>query len=171
MEILPTKLEGVKLIKPQVFEDFRGTFTETYNEEEYNKNGITEHFTQDDMSFSMQNVLRGIHMEPAITKIVSCGYGKLYCVIVDCDEASKDFGKWEAFTITDRNRWQIYVPPKHGIAHLVLSEFGMFHYKQSGYYDPSGQRSYRHNDPRFNIWWPIKNPIISQRDEQGSYVS
>jgi len=171
MEVTKTKLEGVLLIKPEVFEDFRGTFTETYNEEIYKKNGIVDHFTQDDMSFSTQNVLRGIHMESAIAKIVSCGYGKLYCVIINCDEDSADFGKWESFILTDKNRWQIYVPKKHGIAHIVLSECGMFYYKQSGYYDPSGQKSYRYDDQRFNIWWPIKNPILSQRDEQGKYVS
>ena len=170
MEVVKTKLEGVLLIKPDVFEDFRGTFTETYNEEAYKKIGITDHFTQDDMSVSVKHVLRGIHMEPSIAKIISCGYGKLYCVVVNCDEKSKDFGKWDAFTLTDRNRWQVYVPPKHGIGHLVLSETGMFHYKQSGYYDPAGQKSYRHNDPKFKVWWPIKNPILSQRDEEGRYV-
>ena len=170
MEIAKTKLDGVLLVKPDVHEDFRGTFTETYNEESYRKNGIGVHFTQDDMSFSMKHVLRGIHMESAIAKLVSCGYGRLYCVIVNCDENSKDFGKWDSFILTDRNRWQIYVPPKHGIAHLVLSDWGMFHYKQSGYYDPKTQSSFRWDDPRFNIWWPIKNPIVSQRDKEGRYV-
>jgi dTDP-4-dehydrorhamnose 3,5-epimerase len=169
MEVIKTKLSGVLLVKPDVFEDFRGSFTETYNEEKYVKAGIAIHFVEDDMSFSMQNVLRGIHVEGA-TKLVSCGYGRLYCVVVNCNETSPDFGKWESFILTDRNRHQILVPPKHGVAHLVLSDWGMFHYKKSGYYDPSTQGSYRWNDPKFNIWWPIKDPIVSQRDEEGKYV-
>jgi len=170
MEIVPTKLEGVLLIKPDVFEDFRGSFTETYNEEVYAKGGITTKFVQDDMSVSMKNVLRGIHVENKIAKIVSCGYGRLYCVVVDCDPASKKFGAWESFILTDQNRHQIFVPPKHGSAYLVLSDWGMFHYKQSGYYNPANQDSYRWNDPQFNIWWPVKDPMVSQRDEQGKYV-
>lgn len=165
-----TNLSGVLLVKPDVFEDFRGTFTETYNEELYKQNGITDHFVQDDMSFSKKHVLRGIHSEDAITKLVSCGYGELFCVIVNCNEASPEFGKWQGFTITDKNRWQIYVPPKHGIGHLVLSDFGMFHYKQTGYYDRTGQRSYKYDDPRFNIDWPIKDVILSERDRVGKYV-
>lgn len=170
MEILPTKLKNVMLIKPDVFEDFRGTFTETYNEEKYAKAGITLKFVEDDMSFSSKNVLRGIHVEGA-TKLVSCGYGQLYVVVVNCDEISPDFGKWESFVLTDRNRHQILIPPKHGAAHLVLSDYGMFHYKKSGYYDPATQGSYKWDDPRFKIWWPIKQPIISQRDEEGRYIN
>lgn len=162
-----TKLEGVLLIKPDVFRDFRGSFTETYNEELYQKNGITDHFVQDDMSFSKKHVLRGIHVEDAISKIVSCGYGDLFCAIVNCDESSANFGKWESFNITGENRWQIYVPPKHGISYLVLSEEGMFHYKQTGYYDRAGQRSYKYDDPRFNITWPVQDVILSERDKMG----
>ncbi len=170
MQIIATKLEGVLLIKPEVFEDFRGSFTETYNEEAYQQNGIKDHFVQDDMSFSMKGVLRGIHMEMEIAKLVSCGYGRLYCVIVDCDEQSSSFGKWDSFLLSDMNRWQIYVPPKHGIAHLVLSDWGAFHYKQTGYYSTKNQKSYKYDDPIFNIWWPVKNPILSRRDEEGRYV-
>lgn len=166
-----TKLDGVLLIKPDVFRDFRGTFTETYNEELYKKNGITVDFVQDDMSVSKKHVLRGIHVEDAIAKIISCGYGELFCVIVNCDESSKDFGRWEGFNLTSDNRWQIYVPPKHGIGHLVLSEQGMFHYKQTGYYDPSGQRSYKYDEPRFNVAWPVKDVILSERDKAGKYIA
>ncbi len=167
---MKTKLEGVLLIKPEVFEDFRGTFTETYNEKKYSEAGITAHFVEDDMSFSAKNVLRGIHVEHA-TKLVSCGYGRLYCVVVNCDEASPEFGKWESFILADRDRHQILVPPKHGVGHLVLSEWGMFHYKKSGYYDPATQGSYRWNEPKFNISWPIKDPILSERDKAGKYIN
>lgn len=165
-----TKLDGVLLVKPDVFSDFRGTFTETYNEELYIQNGLTARFVQDDMSQSKKHVLRGIHVEDAITKLVWCGYGELFCVIVNCDESSSDFGKWEGFILTDKNRWQLYVPPKHGIGHVILSDGGMFSYKQTGYYDPSGQRSYKYDEPRFNISWPVKDVILSERDKAGKYI-
>ena len=169
-EFTNTKLPGVILVKPSVQEDFRGGYVETYNKKEYQANGIPVEFVQDDISFSSRNVLRGIHADKEIAKLVSCAYGRFYCVIVNCDESSPDFGKWDSFTLSDRNRSQVYAPPKHGVAHVMLSDYGVFHYKQSGYYNPSGQMSFKWDDPRFQIWWPIKNPILSQRDEAGHYV-
>jgi dTDP-4-dehydrorhamnose 3,5-epimerase len=65
---------------------------------------------------------------------------------------------------------QVLIPPKHGNGHLVLSETSIFHYKQSTYYDPAGQFTYRWNEPRFNIWWPVRDPILSMRDERGEFV-
>ncbi|MEK7110318.1 MAG: dTDP-4-dehydrorhamnose 3,5-epimerase, partial [Patescibacteria group bacterium] len=164
------KLSGVVLVKPDVQEDFRGGYVETYNKKAYQGNGIAPEFVQDDMSFSTKHVLRGIHADQEIAKLVSCAYGRFYCVIVNCDESSPDFGKWESFNLSDRNRWQVYAPPKHGVAHLVMSDYTIFHYKQSGYYNPSNQKSYRFDDPRFKIWWPVKAPILSRRDEEGKYV-
>jgi len=91
-------------------------------------------------------------------------YGRFYLVVVNCDTESKDFGKWQSFVLSDKNRLQVLVPPKHGNAHLVLSDMSIFHYKQSTYYDPAKQFAYKWDDPQLNIWWPIKDPILSQRD-------
>ena len=168
MEFLKTQLDGVMLVKPDIHDDFRGGYIETYNDKLYKENGITADFVQDDMSYSFRNVLRGIHSDDKISKLISCPLGKFYLVIVNCDEDSENFGKWESFVLSDRNYWQVYAPAKHGIAHLVLSEEAIFFYKQSGYYNPSQQKSFRFDDPRFNIWWPIKNPILSKRDEFAS---
>lgn len=170
MEILKTKLEGVLLIKPDIQEDFRGTYVETFNKELYEKNGINIDFVCDDFSTSSHGVLRGIHADTTNYKLISCGLGRLYFVVVDCNEESKQFGQWESFILTDANHYQVLVPPKFGNAHLVLSEKGMFRYKQSEYYDPKRQSSFRYDDPRFKIWWPIKTPMLSPRDEEGKYV-
>lgn len=170
MEIAKTKLDGVLLIKLDVFEDHRGEYVETYNENLYQKNGINVKLVQDDISVSTNNVLRGIHGDSETWKLISCLYGKFYLVVVNCDAESEDFGRWQSFTLSDRNRHQILVPPKHGNGHLVLSEKAIFHYKQSSYYNPSGQFTYKWNDPKLNIWWPVKNPILSQRDELGHFV-
>ncbi len=170
MEFLKTKLDGVILIKPDVQEDHRGGYVETYNEQKYLENGILARFVQDDISFSNKHVLRGIHADKQIGKLVSCAYGRFYCVIVNCDESSPQFGQWDSFTLSDRNRWQVYAPPMHGVAHLALTDYILFHYKQSGYYNPSQQMTFKWDDPRFKIWWPVKTPILSRRDEEGHYV-
>ena len=170
MEIVKTELEGVLLIKPVIFEDFRGEYVEIYNEEEYKSKGITCKFIQDDISISTQNVLRGIHGDAETWKLVSCLYGKFYFVVVNCDTESSNFGKWLSFTLSDKNRWQVLVPPQHGNGHLVLSKTTIFHYKQTTYYNPSGQFTYTWNDKRLNIWWPNKNPTMSRRDEEGRFV-
>jgi len=170
IEVSQTKLDNVLLIKLDVFEDHRGEYVETYNEELYKKNGIDVKFVQDDISVSTKNVLRGIHGDSETWKLISCLYGKFYLVVVNCDVDSENFGKWQSFVLSDVNRSQVLVPPKYGNAHLILSEKAIFHYKQSTYYDPTKQFTYKWDDPKFNIWWPIKNPILSQRDEVGHYV-
>lgn len=170
MEISETKLRGVLLIKPDVFEDHRGEYIETYNEVLYNKNGINVKFVQDDISVSAINVLRGIHGDTETWKLITCLYGKFYLVVVNCDIESGEFGKWQSFVLSDKNRLQVLVPPKHGNAHLILSDQAIFHYKQTSYYDPSKQFTYKWDDPELNIWWPVKKPVLSMRDEVGHYV-
>lgn len=164
IKVSKTSLERVLLIEPGVFEDFRGKYVETYNEEIYKKSGIDVKFVQDDISVSKKNVLRGIHGDNKTFKLVSCPFGEFYLVVVNCNEASKDFGRWESFVLSEQNRLQILIPPKYGNAHLVLTDRAIFHYKQSTYYDRDSQFTYKWNDPRFKIKWPIKTPILSRRD-------
>ena len=163
--VTKTQLEGVLMIQPDVFEDFRGQYIETYNEALYQQHEINVKFIQDDISVSSQHVLRGLHGDEKTWKLVSCLYGTFYFVVVNVDKNSPDFGKWQSFTLSDKNRLQILVPPKHANGHLVLSKSAIFSYKQSENYDRASQFSYKWNDPAFNIWWPIKNPILSQRDQ------
>lgn len=171
MEISKTKLDGVLSVKPPtIFEDFRGTYVELYNEKLYKEAGIHIDFIQDDISVSSKNVLRGIHGDKETWKLISCLYGKFYLVVVNCDLGSKDFGKWEAFVLSARSRRQILIPPGYGNGHLVLSRKAIFHYKQSTYYNPSGQFTYTWDDPRLNINWPTKKPILSERDSVGRFV-
>jgi dTDP-4-dehydrorhamnose 3,5-epimerase len=165
MKIREGKLSGVLLIEPDVFEDHRGEYIETYNEALYRENGITPSFVQDDISVSSKHVLRGIHGDTTTWKLISCHYGRFYLVVVDCNLQSTDFGKWESFVLSDRNRQQVLVPPFFGNGHLVLSDLAIFHYKQSTYYDRQGQFTYRWDDPKFKVWWPVKSPIVSIRDE------
>jgi dTDP-4-dehydrorhamnose 3,5-epimerase len=166
MKVTKAKLDGVLVIEPPTrFEDFRGEYVEIYNETLYKNAGVPYDFVQDDISTSTHNVLRGIHGDARTAKLVSCLYGKFYLVVVNWDQTSPQFRQWEAFTLSDRNRLQVLVPPKFGNGHLVLSEMAMFHYKQTTEYDRASQFTLKWNDPTIGFWWPHKNPIVSQRDE------
>lgn len=170
IKVSKTKLKGVLEIRPSIFKDHRGQFVETYNKELYRRNGIKVDFVQDDIALSLKNVLRGIHGDNETWKLLSCLYGKMYWVAVNCNKKSKDFGKWQSFILSNKNRKQILLPPKYGNAYLVLSEKAIFSYKQSTYYDIGRQFSYKWDDPKFNIKWPVKNPILSKRDKLGHYA-
>lgn len=169
MEILETKLKDVLLFKPVSHRDFRGLNMELYNHKEYT-NAIYErlnkkiNFVLDKLAISSKNVLRGIHGDAKTWKLVSCLKGKIYFVVVDCNKNSSDFGEWESFDLSDENKHQVLVPPMYGNAHLVLTDEALFHYKWSEYYNLPEQFSYKWNDNKFNIKWPIKNPILSKRD-------
>jgi dTDP-4-dehydrorhamnose 3,5-epimerase len=165
LEVKKTELDGVLTIQPYIFEDFRGEFVETFNDKIYRDSGIGISWVQDDISISSRNVLRGIHGDGVTYKLLSCLHGKLYFVVVNCDTESKEFGKWQSFVLSDVTRMQVLVPPKFGNAYLVMSDKAVFQYKQSSYYNRAGQFTYKWNDPQLNIWWPIKNPIVSIRDE------
>lgn len=167
----PTELPDVFKIYPLAsHEDYRGTYTELYNEFElFQATGHQISFVQDDCSVSNLNVLRGIHGDKATWKLVSCIYGSIYLVVVDNRPHITQLGtnekRWLAFTISDKNRVQVLVPPNVGVGHLVLSDTAIFWYKQSTYYNRDEQFTIPWNSPAFNIWWPIKNPIVSERDK------
>lgn len=166
MQVKKTKLDGVLLISPPtIFEDFRGSYVELYNEELYTKAGIKIRFVQDDISESSRHVLRGIHGDGGTWKLISCLHGTFYLVVINWDETTPQYRQWDAFTLSDKNRLQVLIPPKFGNGHIVLSERAIFHYKQNTNYDRAGQFTLAWNDPALKIWWPIKNPIVSQRDE------
>jgi dTDP-4-dehydrorhamnose 3,5-epimerase and related enzymes len=165
MQIAASKLEGVlQITPPTIFEDFRGHYVETYNKTLYNEHGITADFVQDDISVSTKDVLRGIHGDAVTWKLISCLLGKFYMVVINWDEQSPQYRQWDSFVLSEHNRKQVLVPPKHGIGHLVLSEQAIFHYKQSTYYDRQGQFTLVWDAPELGIWWPIQNPILSRRD-------
>lgn len=169
MKVSKTTLSGVLLVRPEVFKDHRGENFELYNDRVYQRNGVQIHFVQDNISRSRKNVLRGIHGDATTYKLVTCLEGEIYFVVVDCDPKSKQFGAWESFRLSEKNRLQVLVPPKFGNAHLVLSDRAVFHYKWSEYYKRYGQFSYRWDDPRFKIRWPIRHPVLSKRDTLGRY--
>ena len=147
------------------FEDHRGEYVELYNQRFFEEYGVYLDFVEDDISIATRGVLKGIHGDYSTWKLISCLHGKFYLVVINYDVKSQFFGKWESFVLSESNKLQVLVPPLHGNGHLCLSNKSIFHYKQSSYYGDSEQFTIKWNDPRFNIWWPVTNPILSRRDE------
>ena len=165
MKVEKTKLDGVlQITPPTLFEDWRGEYVETYNEQLYREQGIEVQFVQDDISVSDRHVLRGLHGDATTWKLISCLYGKFYLVVVNNDPESPQYRQWASFVLSDANRKQVLIPPKCGNGHLVLSDKAIFHYKQNTYYDRAGQFTLPWNDPELNLWWPVPNPLVSRRD-------
>ncbi|MGI5105988.1 dTDP-4-dehydrorhamnose 3,5-epimerase family protein [Treponema socranskii] len=164
MKIEQTTLKGVYLITPDVHEDSRGSFYETYNYKLYADAGLTAKFIQDDISVNKKCVLKGMHGDPGTTKLVQVFEGSVQAVILNCDENSEDFGKWESFILSAENKKQLYIPPMYGNGYYVLSEHAVYCYKQDTYYGDYKQFTYKYNDPRFGIKWMGEAGIISERD-------
>tara|TARA_B110000008_G_C16969676_1_gene563407 strand:- start:1948 stop:2445 length:498 start_codon:yes stop_codon:yes gene_type:complete len=165
MKFLKTKLRGVYLIKPYIFKDFRGSYTEIYNKVIFKANKKNIPFIQDDISISKKNVLRGIHGDGKTWKLVSCLYGKFYLIVVNNDKKSKQYKKWVSFTLDDKNKNMVLIPPKFGNGHVVLSSQAIFHYKQNTTYDRKSQFTLKWSDKNFKFKWPVAKPIVSKRDK------
>lgn len=165
-----TSLDEVLLLTPSMFRDHRGTYVETYNIEDYLVNGIDVKFVRDDISTSAKGVLRGIHYDDKTWKLIQCMFGKIFFVVADMRKDSRNYLKWVSFMLDDVSRQQVLVPPGFGNGHLVLSDSCIFHYKMSEYYDPANERGVRWDDPKLGIPWPVKNPVLSEKDSNTNYL-
>tara|TARA_B100000989_G_C19530468_1_gene469440 strand:- start:1647 stop:2141 length:495 start_codon:yes stop_codon:yes gene_type:complete len=164
MKIKKTKLKGVYKIEISKFVDFRGEYIESFNLKKFLKFKKIK-FLQDDFSISKKNVLRGFHGDSKTWKLVSCVHGSFDLVVINYNRLSKQYLKTVKFKLSDKKYEQILIPPKFGNAHLVKSKKAIFHYKQSTYYNRTGQFTIKWNDPRLKLKWSIKKPILSKRDK------
>ncbi|MDR0424461.1 MAG: dTDP-4-dehydrorhamnose 3,5-epimerase family protein [Clostridiales Family XIII bacterium] len=162
-----TELAGVKLLITDRFEDYRGEFGGVYDESEYADAGLAAKFVHDMVSMSYKGVLRGMHGDAETTKLVQCVYGTVYSAVVNCDENSPEFGKWQGFILSDKNHHQLYIPPLYGNGYYVLSDSSVYTYKMSKAHSDR-QFTYAWNDPRFGIRWPSDKPILSSRDRDAA---
>lgn len=168
MEVVKTPIEGVLLIKPQVFGDERGYFVETWQKERYEAAGINLPFVQDNHSKSTKGILRGLHFQKQHPqgKLVMVSLGEVFDVAVDIRKGSLTFGKWFGAILNQENQNQLWIPP--GMAHgfVVLSDVAHFHYKCTDFYHPGDEGSIRWNDPTIGIDWPYKEePVLSAKDQ------
>ena len=167
MEIIPTEIPDVLIIKPQVFADDRGYFFESYNLEKFTAAGISAKFVQDNESKSAKGVLRGLHFQKppfAQGKLVRVIRGAVLDVAVDLRQQSPTYGKWVAVKLTAENKWMCWIP--EGFAHgfLTLEDHTIFSYKCTNVYNQASEGSIRWNDPALGINWGTDNPNLSGKD-------
>jgi dTDP-4-dehydrorhamnose 3,5-epimerase len=160
-----TRIAGVWLLTPEIFSDERGFFKESYVRSKYEALGITGEFIQDNISVSKRNVVRGLHGDPAMSKLVQVLRGEAFDIVVDARTDSPTFGSWEGFRLSDENHAQLFVPAGclHGFQ--ALSDNVVFSYKQTAEYDPKREVAVRWDDPVLGIAWPNKkDALVSPRD-------
>jgi len=160
-----TTLEGARLFEPDVFRDERGFFKETYSERKYRDLGLEDEFVQDSVSFSSRNVIRGLHGDRRMSKLVQVLRGAIWDVIVDARPGSQTYGRWEGFDLSEDNHRQLFIPKGFLHGFIALTEGVVFSYKHSAYYDPSAEFAARWDDPELAIPWPLDGePIVSAKD-------
>ena len=169
------KIEGLVIIETKRFEDSRGYFYESFNQEKYKELlGEDVNFVQDNVSVSAKNVLRGLHFQNdphAQGKLVSVLKGSVLDVAVDIRKNSKTYGQHQSVLLSAENGLQFWIPPGFAHGFLALEDDTIFSYKCTNYYDPKSEGSLIWNDADLKIDWKIKNPIISSKDELSGFFN
>ena len=169
MKLINTKLPGPKIIKTNIYKDRRGYLKETFRKNLFGK----INFPFDVMSYSKKNVLRGLHiqLQAPQAKIITVTSGKVMDVAVDLRKNSKTFGKYYSIVISEKSDFSFYIP--EGFAHgfLCLSKSCTVNYKCSRYRDSKSEATLDWKDKSIAIKWPIKNPILSDKDKKGKNLN
>lgn len=164
-------INGITIFEPKVYPDQRGFFFESYNKQLFHANGIFTEFIQDNQSFSVYGVVRGLHYqrEPyAQAKLVRALEGSILDVVLDIRAKSPTFGKTYSIVLSSDNKKQIFVPKGFAHGFSVLSETAVISYKCDQFYNKQSEAGIRFNDPELNIDWqiPAEKILISEKDEQ-----
>ncbi|MCL5012199.1 MAG: dTDP-4-dehydrorhamnose 3,5-epimerase [Patescibacteria group bacterium] len=173
---IETKFKEAFIIEPKSFDDARGYFTEAYNINAFKDRGIGDVFIQDNLSFSLKGVLRGLHFQKPpheTSKLVQCTFGEIFDVIVDIRPDSPTFKQWESFILSRENKKILYVPKGFAHGFYVTSEYAVVTYKVDEFFYPDNDGSVRWNDPDLNILWPTvvsTDLIISDKDKNAPFL-
>ena len=171
MEVINGEISGLLIFQPRVFNDDRGYFFESFNQEKFNQLiGLNVQFCQDNESLSKKNVLRGLHFQKppfAQGKLVRVISGKVLDVAVDIRKSSETYGKYQMIELSAENKKIFWIPPGFAHGFLVLEENTVFSYKCSNYYSPESEGTIKWNDKDLKIEWPISNPNVSEKDNVG----
>ena len=168
MKITQGEMDGLLILEPQLFEDSRGYFMETYHQARFTQNEIDTVFVQDNFSYSAHGTLRGLHFQVKYpqTKLVQAISGEIFDVAVDIRPGSSTFGKWSGIYLSDSNKRQLLIPAGFAHGFCVISETSRVTYKCSDYYHPEDESGILWSDPTVAIKWPVNNPIISEKDKK-----
>jgi dTDP-4-dehydrorhamnose 3,5-epimerase len=166
--VMTTPLDGLLILNIDHFQDERGFFIESWNKRDFTEAGLPHEFVQDSHSRSRYGVLRGLHyqdMRAPLAKLVRCTVGRILDAAVDLRMSSPTFGKAFTIELTAENKTQLFVPIGFAHGFATLSDVCEVQYKQTDYYQPSCEAGITWNDPEVAIDWPIKNPVLSRRDQ------
>ncbi len=167
MKIEKTDFKGLFVITPSIFKDERGFFMELYRQDKFEEIGIRGNFTQENQSRSKKNVIRGLHFQwnPPLGKLIRAAKGAVFSVAVDLRKNSKTFGKWFGVNLDEDSNKEMYAAPGFATGFCVLSDMAEVHYGYTNLYNPKGESNILWNDRKIGIIWPVKNPILSERDK------
>lgn len=166
MRVIATDLPGVVIVEPDVFGDSRGYFCEVWNHSRYANAGLPASFVQDNISFSFQGVLRGLHYQNPNSqgKLVYVLRGEVFDVAVDIRVGSPTFGRWTGVNLSSANKRQLYIPDGFAHGFCVISASALFAYKCTDNYNVKAEGGIIWNDPGIGINWPVDAPVLSEKD-------
>ena len=169
MKVATCDIPGLLIIEPKVFGDARGFFLETWNQRRYREAGLSADFVQDNISFSRRGTLRGLHFQNPNPqgKLLQVLQGEVFDVALDIRRSSATFGKWHGLVLSAENKRQFYIPSGFAHGFAVLSDTALFHYKCTEFYSPRDEMAICWDDPDVGIEWPLKEPVLSERDAKG----
>ncbi len=172
VNVVPTDLPEVLLLEPRLHSDRRGHFLETYNRRSFrDATGLEVDFVQDNQSFSVRHVLRGLHYQirQPQAKLVQVLVGDIYDVVVDLRRSSPTFGKWTGIELSDATHRMLWVPVGFAHGFVVLSEQAIVQYKVTDFYAPAHERTIVWNDRDLGIRWPLDEPpVLNDKDARGT---
>jgi dTDP-4-dehydrorhamnose 3,5-epimerase len=175
---MESKIEGrflgdVVIVVPDIFQDSRGFFMETFREDQFKALGLPSHFAQDNHSRSVKGVLRGLHFQwdPPMGKLMRVTMGSAFLVAVDIRKGSPSLGKWVGVEASAENRRQVWAPAGFARGFCVLSDIAEIQYKCTGIYNNKGESGIRWDDPEIGIEWPIKDVLLSEKDRNAQTLA
>ena len=162
MKLIKTKIKDLLILKTKIFKDKRGFLKEVFRKDILNKD-----FPFDIMSYSKKNVLRGLHFQSKFpqAKLITVTHGKILDVAVDLRRNSKTFGKYFSIEISQNDDFSFYIPENFAHGFICLSKSCTINYRCSGFRNAKYEKTLAWNDPDININWPIKKPILSDKDK------
>ncbi len=166
-------LGEIAVLATEAFEDDRGFFLEAYRADLFKSLGLPHEFVQENHSRSRNGVIRGLHFQfdPPMGKLMRVIYGRAFLVAVDIRKGSPTLGQWFGLEVSAENKKQVWAPAGFARGFCVLSDWADIEYKCTAIYNPKGESEIRWNDPEIGIPWPVKNPILSDKDRQAQSLT
>ncbi len=166
ISIQKTEIDDVVIVKPEVFQDDRGFFCEVYRRDQFVELGLPGEFVQFNHSGSVKNVTRGLHFQwdPPMGKLMRVPRGTAFLAAVDIRKGSPTLGKWFGLEVSEENKFQVWAPAGFARGFCVISDYAEIQYLCTGTYSSKAESGILWNDPEIGIEWPVKDPILSEKD-------